>query len=209
MLYNVGDASQSVLIILLRLQSSLESLFLGDSFAGSKYPQSPVGFLTRHALAVEAYTVYKQGDRRKVPHQTHTQSRKGTAAKCSKNPQSALLHCKPTGTLNVPHVTTSIYPITGTGANLMIIPRSSPISSLVPWYNPPNGPSNWSRPKLAIWIQYCACQSSIHGNPKPTTGFPTTTPPMEEVSVHRNHYSLIVPAESCSLPCQLEVHPGH
>ena len=104
----VGDASQSVPSILLRLQSSLESLSLGNSFTDSKYSQSPAGFLTRHALTVEAYTVYKQGDRRRVTRKTHTQSRKGTAAKRSKNPQSALLHCKPSGTLNVPHATTLI-----------------------------------------------------------------------------------------------------
>ena len=52
----------------------------GDFFADSKYPRVPAGFLTRHALAVEAYTVHRQGDRRKVADQTHRQSHNAAIA---------------------------------------------------------------------------------------------------------------------------------
>ena len=45
---------------------------------------------------------------------------------------------------------------------------------------------DWSSPKLAHWYQPAPVPISSHGNPKPAPGFPTTTPPMGEVSVHRN-----------------------
>ena len=159
----VVDASQSVPIILLRLQSSLESLFLGDSFTSSKYSQSPTVFLTRHARAVEAYTVYKQGDRREVTCKMHTQSRKGTAAKRSKNPQSALLQNNPSGTLNVSQYDVYIYLIMVWHSNLMITGGSSPESQLT-------GTQSCNPPKAATLVRMVPMPPQCQPVPVATPG---------------------------------------